>query len=57
MPEMHEHKVRDFLTERVSDLAGRQVSPEVAQAWARIAILLVGLSAAIIFIRLGIHGL
>ena len=56
MAEMHQHKLRDYLTDRVSDLAGRQVSPEVAQAWATIALVFVMLSLAVIVIRLGIHG-
>jgi hypothetical protein len=55
--EPQEHKVRDYFAARVSDLAGRQVSPEIAQAWARIAIVLVVLSVVVILIRLVIHGL
>jgi hypothetical protein len=57
MAEMHQHKLRDYLTERVSDLAGHQVRPEVAQAWATVALVFIGLSLAVIFIRLGLHGL
>lgn len=51
---IQQHKLRDYLTERVSDLAGREVPPAVAQAWATIATVLVVLSVVFILIRLGL---
>jgi len=54
--EMQDHKLLDYLTDRVSDLAGHKVSREVALIWARIGFILVASSVAVILLRLGLAG-